>query len=242
MTIEKNDVDISRLFIWGKKYDIIGADDKVEATIYMRLLGDADLNRTRVYALRKSQELRKKLRDMNSEERLLYIKDKEEMDKDELVSNVIAFSMRDINNRAYKEVRIPRPKQPKSDAGLEKMEKYQQEIDEYPEKLKKALEKFMKDEVEKLKKALDSRNEDELYKMYVRTITDEYCEQEAFRAYKEMETYLGCYLDPDYTERAWESFEKYENLMPEYKEQIKAAYETLELKMDELKKLREATQ
>lgn len=242
MEVEKNDVDISKLFTWGKKYEIVNADNEVVYTVYMRLPGDADLNRTRVYALRKSQELRKKLRDVNSDERLLYVKDQDEMSKDELVYNVIALSMREINNRAAREVKVPRPKQPKSDAKLEKMEKYQEELDQYPKKYQEALSKFIKTEVDRLKKALEGENEEELYKMYVRLQIDEFCELEAFRAYKEMELFLGCYKDPDYTERVWDTFEKFENFDPSMKAELKAAYDTLEVRMDELKKLQVATQ
>lgn len=242
MTVEKNDVNISRLFDWGKKFEIVDGQGDVVATIYMRLLGDADMNRTKVYALRKSQELRKKLRDVSSEERLLYIKEPEEMERDELVSTNVALSMREINNRAYKEVRVPRPKQPKSDAGLEKMEKYQKEVDDYPEKLREAVSKFLKAEVDKLTKALQEKSIEELHKMYISSLINEYCEQEAFNAYRDMETYLGCYKDEEYKERAWETFEDFQNLPSEAKEEFKAAYETLSIDMNELKKLREATQ
>jgi len=242
MTVEKNDVDISKLFMWGKKFEITDMQDTVITTVYMRLLGDADLNRTRVYALRKSQELRKKLRDVNSEERLLYVMDKDETSKDQLISYIISFSMRDINNRAYKEVKIPRPKQPKSDAKLEKMEKYQQEIDDYPKKVGEAIGKFLNAEVTKLKKALDAESDASLYGMYVSLLIDEYCEQEAYRAYKDYELFLGCYKDEEYAERAWNTFEDYDNMPPEIKDQFKAAYQTLDVPTDDLKKLREATQ
>jgi hypothetical protein len=240
--VEKNDVNISQLFTWGKKYEIVDKDDKVVYTLYMRLLGDADLNKTRVYALRKSQELRKKLRDVNSDERLLYVKDQEDMSKEELVYNIAALSMREINKRAAREVSVPRPKAPKSDAGLEKMEKYQAEIDNYPKKYNEALHKFIKGEVDRLKKTLDGMGEDELYKMYIRMLIDEYCELEAFNAYREMELYLGCYQDEGYTQPAWDSFEKFQNFDADMKAQIRAEYEKLDINMDELKKLREATQ
>lgn len=240
--VEKNDVDINKLFIWGKKFEIVDNQGEVVSTVYLRLPGDADLNRTRVHALRKSQELRKKLRDVNSDERLLYVKDQDEMSKEELVHNVIAYSMRDINNRAFKEVKINRPKAPKSDAKLEKMEKYQEEVDNFTKKYQDALSKFIKTEVEKLKKVLDEKGEDELYKMYVRLLIDEICEQEAYRAYKDMELFLGCYKDPDYAERLWDTYEKYDNFDGNMKAEIRAAYETLEVRMDDLKKLREATQ
>ena len=105
-TVEKNDVDISQLFNWGRVYEIVGSDGEVEGLIYMKLLGDADVNRARVYALRKSAELRRSLRDENSDEYLTTIKDFEEIDEETLLNYVVAFSIRDIRNRAIKEVKV----------------------------------------------------------------------------------------------------------------------------------------
>lgn len=241
MELEKNDVDINRLFTWGRVFEVVNSENEVEALVYMRLLGDADSNRARVYALRKSAELRKKLWDENDVERLIYIKTLDELERVDIINYIALFSLREINKRSLEEVSIPRPKQPKSNAALSKLEKYQQELDEYPTKLKKALQDFQKKEVEKLKKSLETESTETLYKKYVRTLIDEFCEQEALRAYRDYEIYLGCYKDDNYKEKFFSSFEEYDNLDTEVKQNFRAAYDKLSIGMDELKKLREAT-
>ena len=66
MEIEKNDVDISKLFNWGKAFEIVGEDGVVDV-VYMRVLGDADINKARVFALRESAKLRRALRNPDSD-------------------------------------------------------------------------------------------------------------------------------------------------------------------------------
>jgi hypothetical protein len=56
-----------------------------------------------------------------------------------------------------------------------------------------------------------------------------------------MELYLGCYKDDGYKERFFSSFEEYDNLDTQVKADFRAAYEKLDMRADELKKLREAT-
>ena len=242
MTLEKNDVDISKLFIWGKKFDIYNDTQEETIPVYMRLLGDADINRARVHALRKSRELRLKLQDPNSDESFIYVKSINELTEQELISYVVMFSLREITNRAYREVKVTKPKPPKSDAPLKKMEKFQKEIDDYPERFDVAVKEFIKKETDSLRASLGKETKESLYKKYVELLSDEFCEQEALRAYRDMEIFLGCYRDEDYKERFWEDFSQYENLDTNYKQLFRAAYETLDIKMDELKKLREATQ
>lgn len=241
MSVEKNDVDITKLFVWGTKYDIVNGNDEIEATVWMRILGDADVNKARVHALRKSFELRKKLKDVDSVERLIYIREIDDMTEEELLNYIIAFSMREIANASHKDVKVKRPAQPKSDATLEKMEKFQKEVDEYSDKVKDAINKYMKAEVEKLKKSLDGAGKEILYKKYEKLLVEEFCEQEALNGYREMELYLGCYQDSDYKKKFFSSFEEYENTDSKVKKDFRAAYDRLDVRMDELKKLREAT-
>lgn len=242
MTVEKNDVDISKLFIWGKKFEIVGEDEGTQAVVYMRLLGDADVNRARVHALRKSRELRLKLLDPNSDERTLYLQTPDELTEEDLHNYIVMFSMREITSNAYKEVRVERPKPPKSNASLKKMEEYQHQIDLYSGKVEVTIKEYIKKEVDKMREFLTKEDKETLYKRYVNSLIEEFCEQEALRAYKDMELYLGCYIDEDYKVRAWSTFEEFQNLPTEVINNFRAAYDTLEVKMDELKKLREATQ
>lgn len=242
MNPEKNDVDISKLFTWGKVFVLEDSDGNEEAFVYMKLLGDADVNRARVHALRKSADLRRKLTDLNSDERIAIIKDIDDLSIDNIINYIVVFSMRDISNSAMKEVKVPRPKQPKSSARLATLEKYQKEVDEYAEKRRTAVNKYIQKEVEKLKAYLAGESKESLYKRYTSLLIDEFCEQEALKAYADMEIFYGCFKDEDYKEKFFSSFEEYDNLDIRQKNEFKAAYDKLGVGMDELKKLREATQ
>lgn len=243
-TVERQDVDLSKLFSWGRVFEVINpATDEPEAVVYMKLLGDADLGRARVFALRKSSELRRKLKDTNSDEYLAWVRDINEVEKQDIINLIVAFSMRDIANRARDSVKIPTPKPPKSDAKLEKMEDFQKQVDEYPEKKAQALKEFMEKEVEKLMSSLESKSKEDLYRQYVKNLTDEFCEREAITAFEDYQTYLGCYLDDSYKadKRFFKEFEEFNNLEPTVKTQFKDAYKSLDIELSELKKLRRAT-
>jgi hypothetical protein len=240
--VERNDVDISRLFNWGRKYDITNAEGEVQATVYMKLMGDADVNVARVHAIRKSADLRRKLLDLTSDERVVFIKPIDALEMEDLLNLITVFSMREITGEAYKNVQVRKPVAPKSNANLAKMEKYQKEVDEYPALFRAAVEKQMQSEVAKLKVQLKTETHESLYKKYVATLTDELCEQEALNSYKNIEVYLGCYKDDSYKERLFASFEEYDNIPTEMKNEFRSAYDKLDIRVDELKKLRAATQ
>jgi hypothetical protein len=242
--VERQDVEISKLFSWGRVFEVINPQtEEVEAIVYMKLLGDADLGRARVYALRKSSELRRKLKDTNSDEYLAWIKDINEVEVDDLINLISIFSMREITQNARTKAKIPQPKPPKSNAKLEKMEEFQKQIDEYPEKRQKAISEAIEKEIETLKKSLESKGKEELYRQYVRRLTDEFCEREAIDAFEDFQVYLGCYEDDSYKadRRFFKEFEDFDNLEPTVKAQFKDAYRSLDIELSELKKLRRAT-
>lgn len=241
MNPEKNDVDVSKLFSWGKAFEIVG-NDNVVTVVFMRVLGDADINKARVHALRESAKLRRELRNPDSDEHLVAIKDIEDVTEDDLINLITLFSSRYITQNMWKNVKITYPKQPKTDAPLEELEKFQKEVDEYPSKREAAIKEAVEQEVIKLSKELKKKSKNELYKQYVSALTDELCEQKVLQAFREISTYLGCYKDDEYTERFFSSFDEFLNLETAQKMEFIGAYQTLEMSTEEIKKLREAMQ
>ena len=243
--VEKQDVDISKLFGWGRVFEVINpTTNEVEVSVYMKLLGDADLGRARVYALRKSSELRRKLKDTNSDEYLAWVRDINEVESADLINLISVFAMRGIAKVVRETTKLPIPKQPKSTAKLEKMEDFQKQIDSYPERRTKAIQDAIEKELDKLRKTLEAKSKEELYRQYVKELVDEFCEREAIDAFEDFQTYLGCYKDDTYKAdaRFFASFEDFDNLEPTIKAQFKDAYRSLDIELSELKKLRRATQ
>jgi hypothetical protein len=233
--VEKNDVNISKLFDWSREIPITGKDGK-EIKIYLRLLGDADINRAKIMALRRSAELRKKLRDPESDEKLAFIPFKEELDDVTMIDGIIMLSARETTQRTVREVVLPRPKEPGSNASTEKLEQFQKEVDEYPKKREEAIRAKMEELLAEKRNALSEKNEEELYKIYVSSLVNELCEQELTDRFREYCIFFGAYSDSKFRGRFFESFETFDNLPKEIKDKLINEYALLEVHPEELKK------
>jgi hypothetical protein len=236
MSVEKNFVDVSRLFNWGKLFEVKDNKGNILVNLYMRLVGDAEVNRSRVFALRKSAELRKKLNDPTSDESVAFIPEKESMDKDRLIEMVLVYSVRDLSKDANKDADLPYPHEPDSDAPLEEQEKYQEEVDTYPKRREELYRKNLDTLLEKKRKELSTQDSDKVYHEFRVRVINELCETEMMKRFNEMNVFFGTYLDEDYKKQAFKSFEQFENLPTEIKNKFTSFYTTLDIDSSELKK------
>lgn len=236
-TIEKNDVDISKLFNYGDKFVLTDRKGNTIVTAFIRLVGDAELNRARVFALRCSSDLRNKLRDKESEESKAYvIRDYDELTDSDIIEMISSYSYQTLAKEALNLTNIPLPKEPVSDAPLEEQEKYQKEVDDYPLARMNAIRDKMDELINKLKKELKKKNREELIKEYETVLMNNLCEQEMLSKFREMCAYFGCYKDKNYKVRMFSSYEEFENIPTDIKKQIIENYSSVELNSDELKK------
>jgi len=241
-SIDKNDVDISKLFRWGNQFKILDSMNNELLDVYIRLVGDAELNRARVYALRKSAELRKKLKDTESDEYFAYIPDKDLIEKDILIENILLYMTRELTLESFNEIKPPLPVEPASDASLEKQEEYQREIDEFPKKREALIRENVVKVLDRRREDLKNRDMDSLYNDFIKLLINQVCEDEMLNKFKEMSVYLGTYKDSEFKERLFKDFEVFENLPNEIKTQFLDNYSVLEISGEDLKKLREVTQ
>lgn len=241
-SIDKNDVDVGKLFNWGSKFEILDSKENILLEVYIRIVGDAELNRARVYALRRSAELRNKLKDSDSDERIAFIPNIETLDKENIVETTLLYLVRDITMDTIKEIRPPLPVEPSSDSSLEKQENYQKEIDEYPKKKDSLVRERVEQILELKRQELLGRDMEVLYKEFERSIINQLCEDEMITKFREMCAYLGIYKDINFKELLFSDFKEFENLPKEIKDQFLDHYNTLEISGEDLKKLLEATQ
>lgn len=242
ISVDKNDVDISKLFRWGNEFKIYDNMNNELLSVYIRLVGDAELNRARVFALRKSAELRKKLKDEESDEYYAYIPQKEYIDKEVLIENILLYMTREITLNSFSEIKPQLPVEPGSDASLEKQEQYQKEVDEFPKKREALIRENVVKVLDRQREELKNRDLDSLYNDFIRLLINQLCEDEMLNRFKEMSAYLGTYKDSEYKERLFKSFDDFENLPQEVKSQFLENYSLLEISGEDLKKLQEVTQ
>lgn len=241
-TVERNDVDISKLFAWGDKFSVMGRDGKPLTTVYMRLVGDAELNIARVFAIRTSADLRKKLRTEGSDERMAMIPDFTEFDKDQLINALVIYSMPDFTKEAVNEVNVPYPVEPDSDSSLEEQEKFQALVDSFDERRNTEIKKFLEKKVTALRKSLENSSTEQLIKDVEDLAIAQICESKMIEKFREYCAYAGSYKDKNYKTRLFADFYEFENLIPEIKNQFLEYYITLEIGIPELKKSQQATQ
>jgi hypothetical protein len=241
-SLEKNDVEISKLFEWSNKFTIKDRFNKDKLEVFIRLVGDADLNRARVYGLRKSANMRKKLKDSESDERLAYIPDISVVDKDGVINTLLLYKSRDYATQAVKEVQVKVPKEPGSEATLEEQEKYQEFVDSYLDKRQKEIDKYVNKLIESERKKLDERDLESLYKDYENEMINQICNGEMVNKYREFCTYCGTYKDSKFKKKLFESLDEFLNLPSEIKDQLTNSYLMLEVGGEDLKNLPGATQ
>lgn len=240
--IDKNDVDISILFKWGTPVPIKDAFNNTIEIVYVRLAGDAETNIARTYALRESAKLRESLRTPRSDERLAYIPDWKTMKDSHLVELIIQFNLRELVQKVTKDILMPLPVEPRSDSSLEAQEKYQKEIDDYPNvresKIKTRLDELIKEERENLK----SLPKGELALEAENAIIKELCERRMYDAFQAMILTQTTFKDQDYKVRYFNSAEEFENLISDFKDQLFTAYNSINISTENLKKLPGAMQ
>jgi len=89
MDIEKNDVDLSKLFTWSKEVPIYDTKGELMTRVFIRTIGDADINKARVFALRESSKLRKALRNKGTDEYEAFIGGLDLQNKETLSKSII---------------------------------------------------------------------------------------------------------------------------------------------------------
>lgn len=234
--IEKNEVDIHKLFQWGNQFELVKDVDGSTVPVFVRLVGDADWNKARVKALRASAELRRKLRDTNSDEYFAFLPDYESVDKNRLVDLNLAINIRNLTDKIISGLSLKVPVEPKSDSTLEQQEEYQKEIDAYPGKRKEIIDARLKVEMEKERKKYNKLSKEELEKEYTATLVNSMCELEMGKVFYDVCTFYGSFKDSKYTERLFKDLDDYLNSATYTKEQLVGFYRTLELGVSELKK------
>lgn len=240
--IDKNDVEISLLYKWGTSVPMKDAFENIIEMVYVRLIGDADTNRARTYALRESAKLRELLRAPGTDERVAYIPDWKSMRNKSLIELVIQFKLREYVQKVTKNLLLPLPEEPKSDAPLEEHEKYQKKVDQWPNiretKIKDELQKVVDDE----RKYLTNISKGELALEAENAIIEELCEQRMYDAFQARVLTFATFKDSEYKEKYFNSVEEFENLISDFKEQLFTAYNSININTENLKKLPEVMQ
>ncbi len=236
MNVEKNDVNVSKLFEFSRKFTLTGIDE-TEFITHVRLIGDEDLNRVRVHAIRESSKLRKNLYNKRWEDREAYLPDISSYNKEKIVNVVNSLGLQDITDKAIKKIDIDlsRPKDLDSEPTLIQQEEHQAKVDAWPELFNKAVTDIVTVELEKERKKLNKVTKKRLLEFYEEALIEVSCNQILNTRFTEESTFMGIYLDENFNVRVFETFEEFLNVPSKLKEILLTNYRSLELSSQDLK-------
>ena len=234
-TIEKNDVDISKLFQYTSETMLpLPSGDII--TVYQKLNGDAQTNRARVHALRESSKLRDDLNNPKWKDRGAYVPSIRKFKKDEVVDLILSLQLREISADAISSTNIPEKPDLDGDATLEEHEERQKYIDGYEEVFSKEVGEKVERELKSRRKELNKINKDLLIKSYETVIIGQHATEVYTTAYLNMNTYFGTFTDVECKTQVTKTYEEFLNLPSVIKDVLLEGYAALEINSIELKK------
>jgi hypothetical protein len=226
---------LSQLFRWKRKVDVLDGD-KVLATVYLRIVGDGEYQEARNIALQRSKELRKKLRDITSEEYNISFTDIDVMTRDEIIMAITYAEIPDYRDEAMMNVaEVPVPDMPDNPT-LEQQEEHQTAVDKVKKDRIDALTSHMENSGKKRREELGKiENIEELRKLYKTAIVNTRCTELFTTVFREYCVYKGTFNDSSYKESAFDSFDDFYSSAPQLKMQLQIAYSNLEITGEDLK-------
>jgi hypothetical protein len=219
---------IESLFRW-KKQVTVG-----ETTLYMRVVSDAVIEDARKAALIASRRLRQSLRDVTSDDYLIYLDGVVEFTDEELRNAVTSLSSRDIAREYVNQ--NPRPViEPLGDYPTQEQQEEHEAAKEAREsEYFEALQAHLVSWQNEFTAGIARLSREQLEAMYKKHRADRVCEDEFTRAFEEFVVAASVYSDEKYRNRAFTVVE-YRQLPTKVKEYLRTEYNTLSMQMDDVK-------
>jgi hypothetical protein len=230
--------ELSKLFRFKKKVDIIDSSGKVLDTVYMRIVGDADYNQARNIALAASRQLRVKLRDNSTPDYIANFSDLDVLTKEEKIIVIISSEVIDYRDEGITKLGIEKlPELNIDNPTLEQQEEHQKAIGDYRLERQKQLFDYMdkrsKERMEEIRKLSD----EEVQTKYITSVINSRCMEEFSTAFREYCVYKATFGDDKYTKLAFDNFIEFKDCSTQLKSQLLVAYTSLEIGGEELKNL-----
>lgn len=238
---EKEMVSILDLFKYKKSVDI--KDDKGETvtTVWIRVLGDWDLDQAYRAGRIKSAKIRRELRDTSSDEYFAEVSIIEEGASEDLLA--LVKQARQTDFYAMAQSAIDRKDLPKIEdfaidpdaPTLEEQEKKDlEELDqelEYQTKIKE----FIDTKNQELEDQLKNTGREELIELAKKALTDLRALSAFIDEVLDQKVFRGTYVDKECKNRAFKEYQDYLNEHSLIKNQLRAAYQELELNPEDIK-------
>lgn len=234
-------LNLKELFKWKSKVDILDENNNIAATVWVRVLGDWDIQQAYKLSRAASNLKRLALRDSSTldyQDEVLPVQDFTREEKYEVIK-----SARQTSIIGEATVAIERPELPKIEeiapepdaAGLEDLEKLDKITDKIERDYQRDIENYVNERMAILNHELEDMSDEELSSLAMKEVSNVV----PFSIFMEelglQKIFRGTYLDEYCKERAFDSIEEVRDLHSLVKQQLLNAFSALELNPDEVK-------
>jgi len=231
-------MDISQLFKWKTEYTLVGLNKEPLSDelgnpikVYLRIIGDNDLDIAKRYALKES----KKLREQYKKEYAEVLPDFEEFTQEELAALLVMNEASMIYKQAERDTEVKYPTNTES-LFLEDEENYSDKVATYFDELVLKIDENAQKILDQRKNYYATLARDNLLKKVIRSYIDKIVESDMVKIYNDAILAFAVYKDSDCTERVFSDIDEVRNATQLLKEQLYAEYSKLVISDTDLKK------
>lgn len=220
---------LSKVFKWKKSVDYNGL------TFYLRVVGDQVLEDARKAALLESRKLRKALRDVNTDEYLMYIDGFEDLSNDQLLDLIVAVSGRQYAQDYIKST----PKPHIDDLGdyptQEEQENYEAAKIQRDEDYKNDFEVAYLAWESTFRAGLKTKDRAFLLSLAAKYQIDSLAEAKFSDVFEDYVVFASVYSDKDYKKRSFTNVDDYRELPSDLKQLLRNTYDNINVSSEEIK-------
>jgi len=230
------DLKIEELFRWTGEIEIKDNDDNIVETLYQRIIGDNDLDKTRIQALKASRELRKNLQDTQSDEFLAFLPFHGEKSKEELIASIMFSKYMDFRRNALLNITERVVKDLGEEPTLEEQEQHLTDLETARQDYEKDIGEYINRQGQAYTEELEKLSYDKIFETYIELEINMLCRKRMIGMFDEYAAFLGTYIDPKFKTRRFTSFEEFGSISPAVKNLILSSYRSLPVSPEDLKK------
>ncbi len=228
-------VNLQDLFRWKQELHVTDHNGEQVLTVYQRVVSDKEYEEARLHALRQSRKVRLALRDPETDEHAALMENLEVSSKQQITNVILINKFQQMHSAADDMVQIQMPKHPGTNASVEQMEEYEHAVDEYNQKRAEELMEHLDKIQQKEQEKLEELSNEELIELAAKSMENQICTNVVNEILRDYQVYLGTYADKAYKNRYFISFEDFQELASQVKEQLIRGYNSLKMVPEELK-------
>jgi|WetSurMetagenome_2_1015567.scaffolds.fasta_scaffold01074_1 hypothetical protein len=220
---------LKKLFSWSNVLNLVNEKDEVVMKVYQRLVGDMDLQKARMSALRFSRELRLRLRDVASDEYIGLVQPIEDLTRDQLITLLLVDSIDSARQEIDRDYYYAEPKEPDEFATTEEHEVYAHKWETWEAEREKDYQHKLVAKMDFLKEQFELLSDETLLARAKTMRIEALCEQELKNRFLEMCVLFGTYEDAQFTKHLFDTYLEFASQPDAVKNQLIEGYARLEM-------------